>query len=153
MYHPFTTGGAPIYVHAKITIVDDVQLRIGSANLNNRSMRLDTECDVSVDAARHPDRQLDDTIAKIRNGLLAEPLDLPVARVAAVMVLTGSIIRTIERLRRDGRSLRPYLIPDLPAVDAWLAENEVLDPESPEEMFEPLSGGGLLRRLRPALVR
>jgi phosphatidylserine/phosphatidylglycerophosphate/cardiolipin synthase-like enzyme len=148
IYHPFTTGGAPIYVHAKITIVDDAQLRIGSANMNNRSMRLDTECDVSIDAGRHCDGQLAPTIAGIRNGLLAEHLGVPAERVTEVFGQTGSLIQTIERLRRPGRSLRPYEIPDLDSVKAWLAENEVLDPESPDEMFEPLSGGGLLRRLR-----
>ncbi len=152
MYHPFTAGGEPIYVHAKITIVDDTQIRIGSANLNNRSMRLDTDCDVSVNAAGQPGRGLEDDIAGIRNGLLAEHLGVPTARIESVMEQTGSIIKTIERLRRKGRSLRPYSIPDLPAVKTWLADNEVLDPESPEEMFEPLSGGGLLRRLRFASV-
>ncbi|MCE3544068.1 hypothetical protein LXJ56_28215, partial [Escherichia coli] len=34
LYHPYTRGGAPIYCHAKITVVDDTQLRIGSANIN-----------------------------------------------------------------------------------------------------------------------
>ena len=47
VYHPVTASGQPIYVHAKILIVDDRVLRIGSSNMNNRSMRLDTECDVS----------------------------------------------------------------------------------------------------------
>ncbi|MBA2936665.1 phospholipase [Sphingomonas sp. CGMCC 1.13654] len=148
IYHPFTSAGEPIYVHAKITIVDDCELRIGSANLNNRSMRLDTECDVSVDSARQSGSGLEDSIAGVRNGLLAEHLDVPPERVAAVLKQTGSLIATIERLRRAGHSLRPYQIPDLAAVTKWLADNEVLDPESPDEMFEPMTGGGLLRRLR-----
>ena len=38
-----TPDGAPIIVHSKVTIVDDDFLRIGSANLNNRSAGLDTE--------------------------------------------------------------------------------------------------------------
>jgi phosphatidylserine/phosphatidylglycerophosphate/cardiolipin synthase-like enzyme len=33
----------PIYVHAKVTIVDDLWSTLGSANLNNRGMRDDTE--------------------------------------------------------------------------------------------------------------
>lgn len=32
----------PIYVHAKVAIVDDVWSTVGSANLNNRGMRDDT---------------------------------------------------------------------------------------------------------------
>ena len=46
------TGETPIYVHAKLMIVDDEILRIGSANFNNRSMGLDSECDVFIDCAR-----------------------------------------------------------------------------------------------------
>lgn len=151
IYHPYTAAGAPIYVHAKITIVDDIQLRIGSANLNNRSMRLDTECDVSVDAGRHPDCDVEAVIAGIRNGLLGEHLDVPAERVASVLEQTGSLIGAIERLRRPGHSLRPYELPDLAGVTKWLADHEVLDPEDPEEMFEPMTSGGLLRRLRSSL--
>jgi phosphatidylserine/phosphatidylglycerophosphate/cardiolipin synthase-like enzyme len=38
IYWPATDGGAPIYVHSKVMVVDDRLLRIGSSNLNNRSM-------------------------------------------------------------------------------------------------------------------
>lgn len=51
LYHPVASSGAPIYVHAKVLAVDDRLLRIGSANLNNRSMGLDTECDVAIEAS------------------------------------------------------------------------------------------------------
>jgi phosphatidylserine/phosphatidylglycerophosphate/cardiolipin synthase-like enzyme len=49
-YHPDTSAGRPIIVHAKLTIVDDDLVRIGSANLNNRSCELDTECELAVEA-------------------------------------------------------------------------------------------------------
>lgn len=147
MYHPHTTAGEPIYVHAKIAIVDETQLRIGSANMNNRSLRLDTECDILIDADT-PKNALSSAILGIRNGLVAEHLGLPQERVEAVLEETGSLIATIERLRGGGKTLHPYVIPQLGQVEAWLADKEVLDPESPAEMFEPLSGGGLFRRLR-----
>ena len=38
----------------RILVADDHVLRVGSSNLNNRSMGLDTECDVTIDA-RAPD--------------------------------------------------------------------------------------------------
>jgi len=38
----------PIYVHAKVAIVDDQWATVGSANLNNRGMRDDTEMNVAV---------------------------------------------------------------------------------------------------------
>jgi len=144
MYHPYTAGGEPIYVHAKITIVDDCSLRVGSANMNNRSLRLDTECDVALDQTRQ-DHDVGTRIAAIRDDLVAEHLGVEPAVVTARLAETGSLIAVIEALRGDGRSLRPYEIDDLSAVEKWLADNEVLDPESPDEMFEPFSGKGLFR--------
>jgi phosphatidylserine/phosphatidylglycerophosphate/cardiolipin synthase-like enzyme len=38
----------PIYVHAKVAIIDDVWVTVGSANLNNRGMRDDTEMNVAT---------------------------------------------------------------------------------------------------------
>jgi phosphatidylserine/phosphatidylglycerophosphate/cardiolipin synthase-like enzyme len=38
----------PIYVHAKVAIIDDLWSTVGSANLNNRGMRDDTEMNVAV---------------------------------------------------------------------------------------------------------
>lgn len=153
VYHPYTRDGAPIYVHAKILVVDDRLIRVGSANLNNRSMRLDTECDISVDCAE--DRVCSAAIAGIRNGLLAEHLGLPREAVERSLEKTGSLIRTIESLRFTGRknardrrsSLRPYTVPELSTVEKWLADNEVLDPEGPE-LFETLASRGLFRNLR-----
>ena len=39
-----------VMVHSKLMIVDDVLLHVGSANLNNRSIGLDTECDLAIEA-------------------------------------------------------------------------------------------------------
>lgn len=148
LYHPRTAGGGDIYVHAKIAIVDDVQLRVGSANLNNRSMRLDTECDVLLDASTtEPSSPLRGLIAGVRDDLIAEHLGIPAGAFTQRFAATGSLIAAIEQLRGAGRSLAPYEVPDLHDVEAWLADNEVLDPESPSEMFEPVARTGLLRRL------
>ncbi len=144
IYHPYTAEGEAIYVHAKVMIVDGQSLRIGSANMNNRSMGLDTECDVMIDA----DDERAEAVRAIRNGLIAEHLGVAIEIVAGKIEACGSIIDTIEALRGDGRSLRPYEVPDLSSVEAWLADNEVLDPESPSEMFEATSKRGLFRRLR-----
>lgn len=146
LYHPFTEGGAPIYVHAKILVIDERVLRIGSSNMNNRSMRLDTECDMTVDAALVREQTAEPVIASIRNSLLAEHLGVAEAELAGEIERTGSLIATIERFRRDaGRTLKPYETPRLREVEAWLAENEILDPEGPDEMFEPLAKRGLFR--------
>jgi len=147
LFHPVTTAGAPIYVHAKIAIVDDRILRVGSANLNNRSMRLDTECDIALDASA-ADPAVRARIAAMRDDLLAEHLGCDAATVAATVARTGSLIAAVDELRGAGRTLVPYETPDISAVEEWLADNEVLDPEGPDEMFEALNRPGLLHQLR-----
>ena len=47
----------PIYVHAKVCIVDDVWMTIGSDNLNRRSWTHDSELSCAVIDARHDNRE------------------------------------------------------------------------------------------------
>ena len=54
------------------------------------------------------------------------------------MAETRSIIGIIERLCGDGRTLRTYEVLDLSTVRTWLADNKILDPEGPWEMFESI---------------
>ncbi len=111
-------------------------------------MRLDTECDVTIDGTLPTNAGHEATVLGIRDDLIAEHLDLPVERVSAVIAERG-LIAGIEELRdKLGRTLRPYVTPNLNDVQAWLAENEVLDPEGPEEMFEPVTDRSLFRRMR-----
>ncbi len=147
LYHPFTAAGQAIYVHAKVLVVDDIVLRIGSSNFNNRSLRLDTECDVTI-ACETPGTENSTRIRAIRDRLIAEHLGCTDAQVTDAITATGSLIGAIESLRGEGRTLRPYEVPDLAGVTAWLADNEVLDPENPQDLFEPVASGGLFRRLR-----
>ncbi|MDO7835931.1 phospholipase D-like domain-containing protein [Sphingobium sp. HBC34] len=148
IYHPFTQRGAPIYVHAKILIVDDRIIRVGSSNMNNRSLGLDTECDICIDTALPANDGRQATILRIRDELIAEHLDLPVERVASVIAERGLIAGIEEIRQKPGRTLRPYVTPDLNDVQAWIADHEVLDPEGPDEMFEAVSERGLFRRMK-----
>jgi phospholipase D1/2 len=75
-------GILSIHVHAKVLIVDDRFLRIGSSNLNNRSMGFDTECDLGIEAADDAQRR---TIASIRNRLIAEHWGSDEQSVAAML--------------------------------------------------------------------
>ncbi len=153
MYHPVTAGGHPIYVHAKISIVDDSVIRVGSSNFNNRSLRLDTECDVTIDTDLPGDTPAAGRIAAIRDGLLAEHLDVAAEEIAMGLTDGGSLIALIERLRGSGKTLIPFAPPRLGRFTTWLADKEVLDPEGPEEMFEALDKrpgliSGIRRRIR-----
>ena len=151
LYHPVTSAGEPVYVHAKLLIVDDEVLHAGSSNMNNRSLRLDTECDVTIDATAQGNAGARESIERIRSGLMAEHLGVPVAQVAAIFASKRSLIETIETLQSKGRTLRAYETPDLHEVEKWLADNEVLDPHGPAEMFENLTKDGLLRGIKGLL--
>ena len=68
--YPSTRHGgetAAVMVHSKVMIVDDRFLRIGSANLNNRSMGADTECDLAFEATTEAHRKY---IAGLRRQLI-----------------------------------------------------------------------------------
>ena len=58
---------AAVMVHSKVMIVDDRILRVGSANLNNRSMGADTECDLAFEATSEAQRKY---VAQIRRQLI-----------------------------------------------------------------------------------
>lgn len=148
VYHPYTADGEAVYVHAKVTVIDGMILRVGSSNFNNRSMGLDTECDVTIDATRPDNAGAAARITDIAYELLGEHLGVDAETVARRMTETGSLIETIEGLCGPGRSLRPYQTPRLDGLEEWLADNEILDPESPEDMFAPLAKRDLLKRLR-----
>lgn len=151
IYTPVTEGGEDIYVHSKIVVVDDSVLRVGSANMNNRSMGLDSECDLLIDSRIGQNAGAGAQIAAIRADLLAEHLDVPRAQVDAQFEATGSLIATIEALRGSGRTLLPFFAPEPTAAEAAIADSEALDPESSGEGFEPQAWPGLFAGLRSAM--
>lgn len=139
-------GDSPIYVHAKLTIFDDRVLRIGSANFNNRSMGLDSECDVFIDCDRAGNAHACDGIAALRRSLLAEHCGLEEGEVSRLLEENGSMLRLIESHGgRNGRQLRRFDPPEVGQIEETLAASQLLDPERPEEMFEPFAKGGLMK--------
>ena len=98
IYGAVTASGVPVTIHSKTMVIDDRLLRIGSSNLNNRSMGFDTECDLAVEAvAGMPDEATRRAaITRYRDGLLGEHLGVPPDHVAAKLAETGSMIQTIE---------------------------------------------------------
>jgi len=118
-----------INVHAKVMVIDDELVRIGSANFNNRSMGLDTECDLAIEA--RGDARIRKGIAAMRNRLLGEHLDAGAAEVAAALAETHSIIRAIEALSTSERTLRPFEFRVSEELDALVPESRIADPEYP----------------------
>ena len=126
-----------LMIHAKVMVIDDCFARVASSNLSNRSMGLDSECDLVVQSTDTQD--CDAAIAGFRRRLLAEHLGVSEAELAGAEQQQPSLIQAIESLRSDQRSLQP-LSTDLPDdVDSWVPESELLDPEKPvepEEFFD-----------------
>lgn len=147
IYTPVTKAGEAIYVHAKVTIVDDRLLRVGSSNFNNRSMGFDTECDLVIEAVpgRSGVSAVRDQIIEVRNDLLAEHLGKTVEEVRAAVEMRGSLIAAINALRGGGRTLQPYQPEEPSAIAETLAENDLLDPEQPPSLAK--------RTLRRLLLR
>jgi phosphatidylserine/phosphatidylglycerophosphate/cardiolipin synthase-like enzyme len=137
-FHLYTpvAGKTAIYVHAKLMIVDDEILRIGSANFNNRSLGLDSECDVFIDCARPTNGHCTPAIRALRHRLLAEHLDLKPEEVGELVDQAGSMAGMIAALGPDRvHTLQPFHPAELSDLEADVAQRELLDPEEPADMF------------------
>lgn len=160
LYVPYV-GETPIYVHAKLMVVDDRVLRIGSANFNNRSMGLDSECDVFIDAGRPGNGHAMPGIRRIRESLLAEHLGLPEEEMPQLLAQHGSMARVIAAIGdANARHLQPFHPRPVGEWESDLALNETFDPEEPEDLFEilpPHRGlfrpGSLLAKAKDRLTR
>lgn len=131
VYWPETDRGTPIYVHSKVLAVDDLLLRIGSSNLNNRSMGFDSECDVVVEADPEAADRTDvgRLVAALRADLLGEHLGVSAGVVSDAARRHGSFIRAIETLRGKGRTLRPFTASTVAGEASLFAENDLMDPD------------------------
>ena len=145
IYVPVTKRRADIYVHAKVSIVDDRLLRVGSSNLNNRSQGLDSECDVIIDAALAANAGTRQAMTGLRHRLLAEHLDVTPGDYAAVEKRHGSMVYAIEALVGPGKSLELLSMEGLGEAEEFIASNELLDPERPEAMLDPIGKRGLAK--------
>ncbi|CAN5649954.1 phospholipase D-like domain-containing protein [soil metagenome] len=131
VYWPVAEGGTPIYVHAKVMVIDDRLLRIGSSNLNNRSMGFDSECDVAVEADLHASdhEEVRRTIAAVRTSLISEHLGVTVDEFEAAVAEHGSFLHAVEALRGDGRTLLRFTTETVADEAGPLAENDLMDPD------------------------
>ncbi len=145
LYPSIEQNGQSTYtmIHSKIMVVDDRFLRVGSANLNNRSMGADTECDLAIEGATEAERA---TITRLRNRLLGEHCGATAEEVAAALAQQGSLVRVADQLCGNGHRLSPIDDgqPDR-TIFARLAER-VADPA------RPLRLGRLAGRLLPRLL-
>lgn len=130
-------------VHSKIFSVDDRLLCIGSANLSNRSMACDTECNLCIEAVGSDWARIATGIARLRARLLAEHLDTQ-PDVVMRAVCDDNLLAAVQRLSHHSRRLvvADPLAP--PEMDALIPEQSLFDPE------ESIDPDMLLARLLPS---
>jgi phospholipase D1/2 len=156
LVYPEVTAGArttDVMIHSKVMIVDDRLLRIGSANLNNRSMGTDTECDLIVAATNDEERR---AVARIRDTLLAEHCGACAGDAAEVVERTGSIVAVADTLGRNGHCLRAIDDGEHDRGDLSAYIEAVADPERPIEadaFVHSILGGRVQRRGAPAVLK
>lgn len=129
-WYPDSPGQPSCDVHSKLMIVDDEWLRVGSANFANRSMGLDTECDLVVGAGGSSTVRA--AIASARNTLLAEHLGVTLHDVREAITLTRSLGAAVRALAgRTGRTLRRFEQLDEPSPAVIALAAGIADPEYP----------------------
>lgn len=135
VYHPVVPSPedtCAVLIHSKLILVDDSYVRIGSSNLNNRSIGLDSELDISIEAQDGDTRA---AIAGLRDRLVAEHLGRHPQEIAGLMAQEDSLISVIEQLNSGGRRLKAFdAIEDAKGPRRPVLMTPILDPKRP---FEP----------------
>ena len=129
-----------IHLHSKLLIVDDRLLVVGSANLSNRSMRLDTECNLAIEAQDDVDRA---AVLRSRDALLGEHLGCDSGTFAARAGALGSVAAAIDALNGGARRLESLTVEPVPLPPELVAGVELTDPS------EPITMDVVERRLAP----
>ncbi|MHC1551638.1 phospholipase D-like domain-containing protein [Phyllobacterium sp. K27] len=130
---PETLASVPVFVHSKVLVVDDVFLRIGSSNFNNRSRGMDSECDVALETNSSSESE---AISRMRNSLIGEHLGLSPLAVNDHIRRCGSIITLIDaKIEKGQRWLTPLCIDQKNGTRTPIPLTSLFDPATP---FRPL---------------
>ncbi len=123
--------GTCLTMHSKVFFMDERLCSIGSANLSNRSMACDTECNLSIEASGTDAPRIARAIARLRARLLAEHLGTTPERVLQALREQRSLGAAIDALAQSPRRLRDFdpVLP--PELDALIPERALFDPERP----------------------
>jgi phosphatidylserine/phosphatidylglycerophosphate/cardiolipin synthase-like enzyme/uncharacterized membrane protein YdjX (TVP38/TMEM64 family) len=121
---------ASLMIHAKVMVIDDKFVRIGSSNISNRSMGFDSECDLAFEATEQND--CFDKIRNFRRDLLSEHLSVSIEEMARAEEANECLIDAIDSLAGKNRHTLVELNNELPPdVDLIVPDANLLDPEKP----------------------
>jgi uncharacterized membrane protein YdjX (TVP38/TMEM64 family) len=124
------------FIHSKVSDIDDTLLRIGSANFSRRSMGMDTECDVAVDASENGEHQ--QSVRRVFHRLLGEHLGLSAEDVTRGIEAAGSIGAFVDARAGADRTL--VRIPlDAEDVGLPVVVQEAADPDEPVQFNAPVA--------------
>lgn len=134
----------PTYIHAKLLLIDDRFLSIGSANTTNRSMGLDTELNVSWEAKDFSNKETTGSIRNIRTSLLAEHSGLAEQKNADTLGEIDGLVEFLDRFAGQDTSRLCHhspetIIGNAKEIKPHHFENFSIDPEKPiveEGIFE-----------------
>lgn len=132
-YYPTTPGRGSIVVHSKVAVIDDRLVRIGSANLNNRSAGFDTECDLALEGDAFEVRQ---AIAAFRDRLAGHFMGVTGDAVAKARARRGGLIGAIDVLDRD-RRLAPIVPAPMTPFGSYIAAHHLGDPAGVSDSWRP----------------
>lgn len=136
-FYPETSGGQPIIVHSKVTVIDDHLVRVGSANMNNRSGGFDTELELAIEAETDLHRT---AIAVFRGRLVGHYISRTVEAVARASARNGGLGEGIEALNRmhKHRRLHPIVPQKLTKPEQVIAAFHLGDPTCTADSMRPL---------------
>ena len=132
-FWPATPGGETIIVHSKTSVFDDRIVRVGSANLNNRSGGFDTECELAVESDDEDTRR---AIEAFRDRLVGHFMGHTGDAVAKARADYGGLVGAIDALNRDGR-LQPIEPPKVTGFGELVAKYHLGDPQDPKDSWNP----------------
>lgn len=126
-------------VHSKVALIDDWYLSCGSANLAARSMGLDIELDLAIEADGESAARIREFVPRHRARLVGEMLGLPGEEVLrALAEHGGSLVRTLDAL------IDPEALHTLVPLQVEPSDSALLTMTDPGEPFDLTSVGQAL---------
>ena len=130
-FYPQTPQGSTIIVHSKTSVFDDRVMRVGSANLNNRSFGFDTEIELVVEGETEDARR---NITAFRDRAVGHFLGYTGDAVAKARAEWGGLVPAIDALNRQGR-LAPIDPKRQTPVAEFIAAYHLGDPSEPSDSW------------------
>ncbi len=149
-FYPHVEGlceGTCLDLHSKVMIVDDEWARIGSSNLSNRSMGVDSECDVTIEAEGRPEQRA--AIRAFRDRLVAEHAGVELERMAKLLEGSPSIAAALQAANSPPE--RRFGVLETPEIsEAKMAAAAIGDMEMPISLEALMQGFGHDEAGKPA---